>query len=113
MAKGLIGGMTDYSHQSFQDILKDIEEEKERTIEFKYQIEKNIEILTLNSYWTNTVPHVFKSIVAYSLVHYTTTITELEDIHKDLKNEVKKHHVKRLSKISKVASKINVDIGRK
>ncbi len=28
MAKGLLGGMTDYNHQSFSDILYDLQEEK-------------------------------------------------------------------------------------
>lgn len=112
MAKGLIGGMTDYNHQSFPDILKDIESERKRTILFKAQIQKNIDTLTANSYWTNNVPFDFRNIIAYALTHYNTTITEFEDIHKDLKKEVKEHHIKRLNKIATVANEINIDIGK-
>ena len=32
MAKGLIGGMTDYSHQSFDDIISDLQHEYENII---------------------------------------------------------------------------------
>lgn len=35
MAKGLFGGMTDYNHQSFPDILNDIEIERKKTISYK------------------------------------------------------------------------------
>ena len=112
MAKGILGGMTDYNHQSFPDILNDIEEERKRTISFKNEIQKNIDTLTANSYWTNNVPFDFKNIIGYALRHFNTSITEFEDLKKDLKTEVKEHHVKRLNKISKVAQEINVDIGK-
>jgi len=112
MAKGLFGGMTDYSHQSFSDIISDLNEEKERTIDFKNGIQENIEILTKNSYWTKKVPFDFKNIIAYSLKHYNTAISEFNDIAKDLNTEVKEHHIKRLNKIAKVAQEINVDIGK-
>jgi hypothetical protein len=112
MAKGLLGGMTDYNHQSFPDILGDIENEKRRTIYFRDHIQKNIDTLTANSYWTNNVPFDFKNIVGYAIRHYNTAIAEFDDIHKDLRKEVKEHHIKRLNKIATVAQEINVDIGK-
>lgn len=111
MAKGLLGGMTDYSHQSFTDILDDLESERKNTIAFKNNIQANVDHLTANSYWNN-VPFDFKSIVAYALRHYNTAIGEFADIVRELKVEVKEHHIKQLSRISEVAQKINVDIGR-
>ena len=112
MAKGLIGGMTDYSHQSFQDVLDDIKRESDNTLSFKNQIQDNLNIIIANSYWQKNVPFNFRNIVAYSLKHYDTTITEFNDIHNDLKNEVKDHHIKRLNNIAMVASQINKDIGK-
>ncbi|KOH45997.1 hypothetical protein [Sunxiuqinia dokdonensis] len=112
MAKGLLGGMTDYNHQSFSDILKDLVEERERAISFRDSIQQNIDVLTLNEYWKKNVPNNFKSIVAYSLRHYNTVIAELEDIPKDLDIEVLEHHVNRLKRISTVAQEINVKIGK-
>lgn len=112
MAKGLIGGMTDYSHQSFNDIISDLESEKVNTIAFITMIEEEIEKANKNKYWDNKVPHVFKSIVAYSIKHYRTTVTELGEIVEEIKNEVQEHHCKRLQRISKVADEINVEIGQ-
>ena len=112
MTKGLLAGMTDYNHQSFEDILEDLEKERKNTIAFKNQIQQNIEILTNNGYWANSVPFDFKNIVAYSLRHYNTVISELTDIEKDLENEVQQNHLKRLRKLATVAQEINVDIGR-
>ncbi|MBW3466615.1 hypothetical protein [Arthrospiribacter ruber] len=112
MAKGLLAGMTDYNHQSFEDILEDLEKERKNTIAFKNQIQQNIEILTDNGYWTISVPFDFKNIVAYSLRHFNTVISELTDIEKDLENEVQPNHLRRLRKISTVAQEINVDIGK-
>ena len=112
MAKGIIGGMTDYSHQSFQDILNDIAAEKERTVSFRNEIQKNVEILTTNSYWNSHVPSDFQSMISYALRHYSTAIDEFDDMYRDIDNEVKEHHVKRLKRISTVAQEINVEIGR-
>lgn len=111
MAKGLIGGMTDYNHQSFSDILDDLREEKRRTTEFKNAITENVDKLKANSYW-DKIPYDFKGIVAYSLRHYNTSIEEFEDISKDIQIEVKEHHVKRLHKIAQVAHEINGKIGK-
>jgi excinuclease UvrABC helicase subunit UvrB len=112
MAKGLVGGMTDYSHQSFNDIISDLESEKENTIAFIKMIEEGIEKANENKYWDNKVPYDFKSIVAYSLKHYRTTVTELCEIVEEIKNEVQEHHFRRLQRISKVANEINSEIGQ-
>lgn len=111
MAKGLLGGMTDYSHQSFSDILNDLNEEKRRTIGFREAILENKAKLEAKSYWSR-VPSDFKSMVAYALRHYGTAIEEFEDIEKGIQVEVEDHHVRRLRKIAEVAQKINVDIGQ-
>jgi hypothetical protein len=112
MAKGLLGGMTDYNHQSFDDVVNDLALEKERTISFKNAIQTNIEKLTANGYWTNKVPFNFRSNVEYAVRHYNTSIDEFSDLLRDMKVEVKAHHVTRLYKIASVAREINVDMGR-
>ena len=67
MAKGLLAGMTDYSHQSFEDIIHDLEAEKRNTSLFLDKIKKNVQKANENSYWDNSVPFDFKNIVAYSI----------------------------------------------
>ena len=83
MAKGLIGGMTDYSHQSFDDVKHDIKDEQRRTKDFVTEIETNIEILKKNKYWEK-VPSDFKSSVGYALRHYHTCIQEFGEISRDI-----------------------------
>ena len=112
MAKGFIAGMTDYSHQSFDDIVNDLENELKFVIKVIKIIEKNKKKLRLNGYWDNNVIYDFKSIIAYSLTNFKTTVNELEDIIKDIKIEVKEHHCKRLDQIARVAHKININIGK-
>ena len=67
MAKGLIGGMTDYSHQSFKDILGDLDFEYRNLSAFIGAIEKNISESIKNDYWNNKVPSSFIAIIEYSL----------------------------------------------
>jgi len=112
MAKGLVGGMTDYSHQSFEDILADIDYEIKNISAFIDMINSNISISEKNGYWNTNVPVGFISIVSYSLKHYSTSRDEFIDILKELKYEVKEHHCKRLQNIARVAGEINRDIGK-
>src|SRR5436190_18066054 len=111
MAKGLIAGGTDYSHQTFKDILNDLKSERKNVQFLISGIENNLKIIEDNGYWKSKVYVDFRHIVAYSLQHYKNTVDELSDIVKELKREVKEHHCTRLHKIAKVAEQINIDIG--
>jgi hypothetical protein len=111
MAKGLFGGMTDYSHQSFVDIQEDLDKELRNITGFIQMIESNLKIVEANGYWKK-VPSNFKSQIHYALKHYNTTKQELKEISKEIKFEVKAHHCKRLERIASVASQINIDLGR-
>lgn len=112
MAKGLLGGMTDYSHQSFNDIVTDLENEHRNVTNFIKTIEGNIAKVKINGYWDKKVPPDFEGIVAYSLKHYKTAQEELTEISKEIQNEVRDHHCKRLQRLSTVAAEINVNIGK-
>lgn len=112
MAKGLLGGMTDYNHQSFEDMIGDLKSERRNTSLFLEKIKNNVEKANANSYWDNLVPFNFKNIVAYSIRHYSTAISEFDDITNDIQYEVEDHHINRLKKIAEVAREINIDIGK-
>lgn len=105
MTIGSLGGCTDYTHQSFQDILIDLKKEKDNTISFKKSIMKNIQNLKEKSYWDNNVSFDFQNIVLYALEFYKTTIVEIEDIYNEIQKEVKEHHIKRLQEIASVLIK--------
>ena len=112
MAKSIMGGMTDYRHQSFSDILSEINNEERQTIAFRDAILKNIEDLQRSSYWEKNVESNFVSIINYSLLFYKTTIDELSSLSKELRIEVKDYHVNQLKNIGKVAGELNFDIGK-
>lgn len=112
MAKGLIGGMTDYSHQSFSDIVADLENEQINLTIFINAIEENKVIVIKSGYWNKKVPNVFIMIVEYSLKAYKTAQEELIEITKEIQIEVREDHCKRLQSISSVADKINSGIGK-
>ena len=112
MSRGLLAGMTDYSHQSFSDLKNDLEENKNLVIFYSNLVKKNVETLKKNSYWTNKVSNDFEIIISYSIIHFETTISEISDIVKDINIEVKQHHINRLLQIAKTSSEINRDIGK-
>ena len=112
MAKGSIGGGTDYSHQTLDDIKSDLISEAKNAKDFINMIEEKIEKLETIGYWNSNVPYDFKSCVAYALRHYSTTIHEIEDIVSDFPSEIKEHHCVRLRNIGQVARQIDTDISQ-
>lgn len=111
MAKGLLGGMTDYSNQSFNDIVSDLENEQKNATDYINAIEGNIEKVKSSGYWDNKVSSDFIMIVAYSLKHYKTAQEELLEISQEIQAEVREHHCIRLKRLSSVATEINSEIG--
>lgn len=112
MAKGLVGGGTDYSHQTLDDIISDLIAEAKNAKAFINMIEKKIAKLETIGYWDSNVPYDFKGCVAYALKHYSTTIHEIEDIVSDFPSEIKEHHCVRLRNIGQIAHQININIGQ-
>lgn len=112
MAKGIMGGVTDYSYQSFDDLVTDIEKEIDNILEFKRIIEANLTVLVTNGYWKTFVPFDFKTIVSNCLHFFKTVITELSDISNEIRIEVQEHHCVRLSSLAKVADERNIQFGK-
>lgn len=112
MAKGLFGGLTDYSHQSFNDILTDIAYEKRNVSAFIEEIDQNLSIVKESGYWDERVPSDFQYIISYSLKHFHTAQEEFESILEEIQIEVKDNHCKRLERIATVGQEINVEIGQ-
>jgi len=103
--------MTDYSHQTLDDINTDLVSELESVREFTKSIEARVESSRKSGYWDSHVPQDFRRQVAYALKHYHTAVSEIGDILADLDVEVKEHHCRRLYNLANVASEINVRIG--
>ncbi|RZJ94544.1 MAG: CHAT domain-containing protein [Hymenobacter sp.] len=111
MARGLVGGSTDYRHQSLADIITDISGTAALLNREVDSIQQIIDKLQSNGYWNSSVPRDFKDIVGYCLKHYQTTISELEEIATQSQLIVEEHHWRRLKVISDVADEINRRIG--
>ena len=111
MAKGLAAGMTDYSHQSFKDILSDLINERRHLSVTIENLEKSKAISIENGYWASKVPHNVRSNIAYTLKFCQTTEEEFDDIINGIQKEVEEHHVNRLKSIADTASEININIG--
>ena len=106
----MLAGFTDYSHQSLSDIISDLGIWSKN---IKDSIEKTnalISEIKSNNYWSN-VPNNFKNYIIYCQKFYNTALSEIDDIFPEL-TAVRKDHVKRLYRISKVAHDIYVDMGR-
>ena len=111
MAKGIIGGATDYSHQTFDDILNDLDAEQDNLAFILKDIQRNIENLERISFWSESVPYNFKAIIAYCIRSIETAIQEFQEISNEIEVEVEEHHISRLHKIAYVADDINRRIG--
>lgn len=112
MARGIYAGMTDYSHQTLEDIRDDLNNEiKSLKSDIEY-LETNIQNLISNDYWNTNVPNNFKSQIGYCLRAYRTAIKEFSEISKEIEVKVEQHHVNRLKRIAQTANEINVAIGK-
>lgn len=112
MARGLIAGMTDYSHQSLEDIVADLAAEARNARAFVQQIESNIEESRSAGYWDAKVSLDFRGCVIYALKHYNTVIIEVDEILADIGSEIQAHHCRRLRSIGDTADEINRSIGK-
>lgn len=111
MPRGLFAGSTDYSHQTLDDILDDLNDWKTGLLSTTEFINAIIKQLQENGYWSK-VPDDMKSLVAYASKYYETSITEINDIIQELENEVQQNHISRLRSLAKTAHDLNLRFGR-
>lgn len=110
MSRSIIGGGTDYSHQTLKDIQKDF---KNWEIALKLtiaSIENTTKVLKKKGYWDN-VPFDFKNEVAYSMIYFATCLEEITKIDTDIQTEVRNDHISRIKSLGITASKLNNDFG--
>lgn len=108
MARADTAGMTDYSHQSIDDILKDL---NNCLIVLKATIpllEDEHRKLAENKYWKNVVSE-YKWIFSRTNIFFETVIKEIEEIKEQLLIEVQTNHVQRLHKLDKTSYEIYME----
>lgn len=111
MPRGLFAGMTDYSHQTFRDILDDLNNWRMNLISTTETINTIVKQLQESGYWKK-VPDDFSSLVMYALKYYKTSTTEISDIIQNLEIEVQENHISRLRSLAKTADELNLDFGQ-
>lgn len=111
MARSIMVGTTDYSHQSFNDLIEDFNYWRTICSERIIWIDENISKLERIDYWKN-IPTDFQMDIYFSRKFFNTVKEEISLILKDLESEVKENHITRLFNLANVADKENKDIGR-
>lgn len=111
MAKGVFPGGTDYSNQTFDDIIHDLLVEVKFINEGMVQIQSWLNTVKENGFWEREVPLTVRSNIEYSIKFLDTTCKEINEIVSEIPLQVMQHHCKRLANISTVAEKINSKIG--
>jgi hypothetical protein len=111
MVRGLFAGGTDYSHQSFEDILTDLGQWVTSLKETSDNLRNNIKKLEISGYWKKVDPD-FTYLIHYSMKFFDTSIQEFSEILEDIKKEVRPDHIRRLNALYKAASRLDIDYGR-
>lgn len=110
MPRGELAGMTDYRHQTFEDMVSDLRKWVNSLEEAIRNVNQTVEKLEEVGYWDG-VPYDFKATVAYSVKFYKTSVEEINDMLVQFGKEVKSGHVVRIKRLSRLASELNRDYG--
>ena len=111
MPRGLLAGSTDYSHQTFRDILDDLNEWKTSLINTTSDINTLLLNLQNSGYWSR-VPDDFSILTMYAIRFFETSLEELGGITKELGIEVQDNHISRINSLAKTAGKLSRDFGQ-
>lgn len=112
MARAEIAGMTDYSHQSLDDILEDLGNWIESLHETQGAFHRIINELMENGYWDNVFDG-FQILIGYALKFHETAEKELKEILEEIiSDEIQSNHITRLKSISTTADKLNKRYGQ-
>jgi hypothetical protein len=111
MVRGMFAGGTDYSYQSFDDMVEDLEGWTSGLQETLEKFNSGIDELKQNGYWQIMDPDL-QGLFNYSIKFYKTSLEEIAEIITDIKSEVKMNHVLRIKNIGVTAQKLNLRYGQ-
>jgi len=106
----MIAGMTDYSHQTLDDIVKELESDLDSLTYVANLLTTHRETLINNGYW-DKVNGDFKGIIAYAMKFYDTCIKEIKEILSEMLLEIQQHHVTRIQSLYTTADELNLRFG--
>jgi len=102
MVRGLMAGGTDYSNQSLDDLVKDINNWQKNIEEVLNEFEEYVSNLERNNYW-EMVDFDFKAL-HYSVERFfKSSLKDLKEINDGINSEIKNYHVKLALNMGKTA----------
>jgi len=112
MGRALFAGMTDYSHQSFEDLVEDLKAWINSLQDTQDLFRKNLDALQKSGYWDNVIWN-FKAHLAHTLKFFETSQKELGEILNDIRtNEVQQNHIVRLRSLATTAGELDARYGQ-
>lgn len=111
MGRGIFAGMTDYSHQSFDNMLGDLKQWNNDLKKLNEFFDNTIQQLEENGYW-QTLPFNVKSVVEYLRIFYQTSIDEISDIVDCIQKEVESNYITRLISLAQTAKELIRSTGK-
>ena len=109
--RGNCAGGTDYRHQSFEDIVADLDEMGGNFCRWGVELTRTVTELVRDGYW-DSVPQDFRAQVGRTLKLLDTACGELCEIAKDVRREVREDHVTRLRSLAQTADELNRVLGQ-
>ena len=111
MAQSIFGGFTDYTGQSLEDILQDIENWIDYTVEMKLKMNGWIEQSKSSGYW-DKIGFDFKQLVLYTVSYYNTILSDLKIVKRDGVNDALiDRDLSLLRSIGKKSAELNAEYG--
>ena len=107
MSRGVFAGDTDYSRQSLDDMIGDIENWVKNIHSTQDFFKQTLQLLDESGYLEQHVPADFKILISRSIEILKTSIEELDEISHELAIEVRQDHVRRLYSLGLAANKMN------
>lgn len=111
MPRASIAGATDYSHQSFEDMVSDLEYLVQRLKRASRIFDITIKKLKKVNYW-DKVDIDFQCLLAYATKFHETSIQEISEILSEIQDEVRPDHITRIDRLGKTAIELNIDYGK-
>lgn len=109
--RGMLAGFTDYSHQSFNDMIEDLELWIKTLSSTLGNLDDALRYIKERDYVKLTDDN-FMSVYYYTYRFLNTCLEEIRSILVGIKNEVKTSHINRLRIIGHKASELSVELGK-
>jgi len=107
----MLAGMTNYSHQSLEDMIRDLQAWVESLREVRELFDRNIRVLEEARYW-RSLPADVMGLFGYADKFYETGEREISDIAQEIQHqEIQAHHVARIRSLAQTAADLNSRYG--